>query len=1045
MVIKRLFLVLALMPVLSGIALSEPYYCPTAELFTADKSLCAVMCGNKECMEYLPDNRTFPACDTANYDGFVYSAAIKKTYAVSIAPITVLTTETLKYLGTIDNIESLYAAGMLAYYKNSNLLLGYQEKKQEGGFSYPFNVVDRSRFIGSDGKSIKIHEVDPFYPNEPNNGYPGEPYIYMDVNGRWHDTAFLPNMFYELRQWNGQLQCVAGVGSLEIVEMLDETRKRICPDDGEDCFACFTGDDEETALDDMSRCSSGGTYHSETSAYLCPAEQKSCAITGESCADIGAAELSTLNGAYCAVQPDLSCSFNGAYNAATNRCVINTNSKCDTGYIFNDTTKECELTPVCNTQSAAQAAQGVFNPVTDSCVAENVRHCPNNTYTLAGGSVCETTSVLCPSGYSYDAVNKGCKSDRAICTSPLTYNSATGKCQADPICPTGSTFRAYNNKCEKSSSSYQCLYGNELKSAYSTLAACNTNCKEDIMLMDFRGANSFYQYGYVQMLATINGHTVYTQCRNKSRIHTVEFPLSAADINDIYLDCATGNSSTDHYVTLNRRNGYIDLYYRQRGSDYGAPIKLYNISCNGVCSAGLTFNTQTNICEADAAKFCSSGLYNMTTHKCESTNAYLAPGYTYTLGNYSYTVPTCANSAAFDSASGKCRLTLTNVTPPCGAGYTYNYTAKTCTKSNVCGALNGVADNSGSGKCLSRNKIACAENYDVIREGVCESPPVVRCSEDFLLDNNAADYNTALNKTNGLCMRVDSRDTVCPYGENIKCVDTDGLGEYSCSPYECFDFDNSIEVDDTQEGATDLSNDGDPNKCEFLLANGKDSRCRARGADTLWHNCCDFDTSEANKYKQEDRDAGLLFQRDFLSNPLDKYNVKMDKFWNYAVITAWNTSAFNLMMAGLNGVETITKFVGLGCTERDVTTAEKVSSDPPICMPIGRYCISSIFKKCIQYKETHCCYDSMYDLAFAKAARNSIDGFGWGDPKSPNCRGITLEEFKKIDWNDKVVKDAFEQVIQFYAKEITKSLDNETLGRVMDDITDSLINEWGKQ
>jgi hypothetical protein len=56
--------------------------------------------------------------------------------------------------------------------------------------------------------------------------------------------------------------------------------------------------------------------------------------------------------------------------------------------------------------------------------------------------------------------------------------------------------------------------------------------------------------------------------------------------------------------------------------------------------------------------------------------------------------------------------------------------------------------------------------------------------------------------------------------------------------------------------------------------------------------------------------------------------------------------------------------------------------------------------------------------------------------------GITIEEFKKIDWNDEVVKDAFYQVIEYYAKDMAKSLDEDTLNAVMDNIRDNLIIEW---
>jgi conjugal transfer mating pair stabilization protein TraN len=737
----------------------------------------------------------------------------------------------------------------------------------------------------------------------------------------------------------------------------------------------------------------------------------------------------------------------GSYSTDDNICLIYTNSKCDSGYTFNPNTKECELTPVCNTNP--NTAQAVFNPTSDSCIAENVYNCPNG-YTI-NGNLCESTNIKCStSEYAYDSINKGCKSVKPICPTPLSYNNTTKKCELIPTCPTGSTFNATSNKCVKSAAnSYQCKESTgAIISSHSTINACNLECKKSTnIILDTTTA-----------LTTVNGVSLYhfyLPCSNVS--------FSKSEISKQY-SCLL--SMERIHITFESNNTGISAVTIlqckpwDKWENCAAFSNFFpHLTCEGICPTNLSYNSQTASCTSDAADFCSAGVYNPVTHRCETSNPYFAMGYTYTLNNYSYSEPVCTDGGVYDKASGKCKFSLyesaissyrelasnspillaasQKTFDPCETGYTYNFASKTCTKYNVCSNLNGKAD--ASGICVSRNPLTCAEGYEVIREGLCQSPPNALCSDEFVLDNTT-NFDTTLNHRNGLCVRRDTREALCPYDNNTQCVDTNDSGEFYCSPYECFDFDNSIEVDETQEGETDLSNDGDPNKCEFLMSNGTDSRCRMRGADTLWHNCCSFDTAEANTYRKEDRDAGLIFQRDYLTNPLDGY-VKTEKFWDYAIIALYDTG-LNLMVAGLGAAETITKFLGLGCTERDLSTAEKVSSSQPICQKVGDYCISSLFKKCIQRKATYCCYASMFDLAFAKAARNSIEGFSFGDAKHPNCRGITIEEFKKIDWNDEVVKDAFSQVIEYYAKDIAKSLDEDTLNAVMDNIRDNLIIEW---
>jgi hypothetical protein len=90
--------------------------------------------------------------------------------------------------------------------------------------------------------------------------------------------------------------------------------------------------------------------------------------------------------------------------------------------------------------------------------------------------------------------------------------------------------------------------------------------------------------------------------------------------------------------------------------------------------------------------------------------------------------------------------------------------------------------------CVSDKKIICPAGYAPYNER-CERLPDTECQTDFILEKDTDIYETELRKINGLCMRPDERSTVCPYGENYKCIMPAGEEEYFCSNNACFDLD----------------------------------------------------------------------------------------------------------------------------------------------------------------------------------------------------------------------------------------------------------------
>jgi hypothetical protein len=182
-------------------------------------------------------------------------------------------------------------------------------------------------------------------------------------------------------------------------------------------------------------------------------------------------------------------------------------------------------------------------------------------------------------------------------------------------------------------------------------------------------------------------------------------------------------------------------------------------------------------------------------------------------------------------------------------------------------------------------------------------------------------------------------DLTCPVGD-YPCLPINGKNY--CSPNPCEQWSSALEYDDTPEGANDKQADGqiDENgNClgTIYIFNGNDYRCRPPGIQTGGSDCC----------------------------------------------------------------KRTTTWFGLGqCNEREKILA-KLRSWGELdgqCHYVGSYCAVKVLKICVQRKKTYCCFHSVLARIVQEQGRQQL-GISWGDPKSPNCRGFTPEEFQKLDFS----------------------------------------------
>lgn len=81
------------------------------------------------------------------------------------------------------------------------------------------------------------------------------------------------------------------------------------------------------------------------------------------------------------------------------------------------------------------------------------------------------------------------------------------------------------------------------------------------------------------------------------------------------------------------------------------------------------------------------------------------------------------------------------------------------------------------------------------------------------------------------------------------------------------------------------------------------------------------------------------------------------------------------------------------------------------CTYVGTYCAEKLAGKCIRKKSTFCCFATLLAKLINEQGRRQL-GIGFGDVKSPDCRGLTPEELSRIDMSAMDLSELYEDVIE---------------------------------
>ncbi|WP_265178749.1 conjugal transfer mating pair stabilization protein TraN [Aeromonas salmonicida] len=80
------------------------------------------------------------------------------------------------------------------------------------------------------------------------------------------------------------------------------------------------------------------------------------------------------------------------------------------------------------------------------------------------------------------------------------------------------------------------------------------------------------------------------------------------------------------------------------------------------------------------------------------------------------------------------------------------------------------------------------------------------------------------------------------------------------------------------------------------------------------------------------------------------------------------------------------------------------------CTYVGSYCKTEVLGACIEERESYCCFNSPLSRIIQEQIKSQL-GDSFGEPDSPQCGGIPLEDVAKVNW-DKVNLDEWLGILQ---------------------------------
>ena len=108
------------------------------------------------------------------------------------------------------------------------------------------------------------------------------------------------------------------------------------------------------------------------------------------------------------------------------------------------------------------------------------------------------------------------------------------------------------------------------------------------------------------------------------------------------------------------------------------------------------------------------------------------------------------------------------------------------------------------------------------------------------------------------------------------------------------------------------------------------------------------------------------------------------------------------------------------CNGEDKDLAQKQKKK--VRVKIGTYCAEKVLGVCVRKKKSFCCFPTKLSRIIHEQGRGQL-GIGWGKAKHPECRGFTVEELSRLNFDQLDLHELFDEIIA-RTKQITSSTIN---------------------
>lgn len=276
-----------------------------------------------------------------------------------------------------------------------------------------------------------------------------------------------------------------------------------------------------------------------------------------------------------------------------------------------------------------------------------------------------------------------------------------------------------------------------------------------------------------------------------------------------------------------------------------------------------------------------------------------------------------------------------------------------------------------------------------------------------------------------ICM-TGSRVSDCDQYEN-KCIYTDEDRVMGRTPENCQDGMTCVK---TYEKC--LSESLDKKQCYHkskrftcYKISGKIPEIKNCGVNyCMWGNC---EKKEIKENPNMGKAIGYLSILGRLKNDFDHENCnsKDPKNCNIAVFKGDGLKCEKHIASGITkncceeGKTFLEKMKLFGCKDEEERLAK--AKDQKLCHHVGDYCSTKdpIFGVCWTKKQSYCCFQSKLSRILQQQGRAQL-GISWGDPESPVCRSLSLEEIKRIDFSKMNLSEIQEDIKASMQKNLFK-------------------------